>query len=164
MITDHGKIMLTELYYLHVSLSIKCTGTSPTRLVIGLICYRHSKPENLEDDCPITMFSGNKRFSSFFANRPIKIIHKFEGCFLRGRVRSNGYKVFNGCIVEYLNFMGPFAKKLEYLLSSENVVIGQSSSTFPVRVKLFLSTCPSDKHYNKFGCPKPRFLVKKSLA
>ena len=34
--------MLTEPYYLHVSLSINCTGTSPTRLVIGLICYRHS--------------------------------------------------------------------------------------------------------------------------
>ena len=72
VITDHGKIMLTELYYLHVSLSIKCTGTSPTRLVIGLICYRHSKPENLEDDCPITMFSGNKRFSSFFCKQTNK--------------------------------------------------------------------------------------------
>ena len=33
------------------------------------------KPENLEDDCPITMLSGNKRFSSFFANRPIKFIN-----------------------------------------------------------------------------------------
>ena len=25
---------------------------------------------------------------------------KFESCFLRGRVSSNGFKVFNGCIVE----------------------------------------------------------------
>ena len=31
-------------------------------------------------------------------------IRKFEGCFLRGQVSSNGFKVFNGCIVEYLNF------------------------------------------------------------
>ena len=28
--------------------------------------------------------------------------------------------------------------------------------------KIFLSTCPSDKHYIKFGCPKPiRVLVQK---
>ena len=56
------------------------------------------------------------------------------GCFDPGRpgwVSSNGYKV--------LNFIGPFVKKLENLLSSENVVIGQSSSKCPVRVNLFLS-------------------------
>ena len=34
-------------------------------------------------------------------------IHKFEGCFLRGPVGSKGFIVFNGCIVEYLNFLGP---------------------------------------------------------
>ena len=27
-------------------------------------------------------------------------IHKFEGSFLRGEVRSNGFKAFNGWIVE----------------------------------------------------------------
>ena len=134
------------------------------KTVIGLICYRHSNRKTWKTTVQSQCFLETKDSQVFFANRPIKIIHKFEGCFLRGRVRSNGYKVFNGCIVEYLNFIGPFAKKLEYLLCSENVVIGQSSFTFPVRVKLFLSTCPSDKHYNKFGCPKPRFLVKKSLA
>ena len=154
--------MLTELYYLHVSLSIKCTGTSPTRLVIGLICYRHSNRKTWKMTVQSQCFLETKD-SQVFCKQTNKI-NKFEGCFLRGRVSSNGYKVFNGCIVEYLNFIGPFAKKLEYLLSSENVVIGQSSSKFPVRVKLFLSTCPSDKHYIKFGCPKPRFLVKKSLA
>ena len=77
--------------------------------------------------------SGNKRFSIFFCKQTNKI-HKFDGCFDPGRpgwVSSNGYKV--------LNFIGPFAKKLENLLSSENVVIGQSSSKCPVRVKLFLS-------------------------
>ena len=28
---------------------------------------------HLEEDCPITTFSENKRFSSFCANRPIKL-------------------------------------------------------------------------------------------
>ena len=28
-------------------------------------------------------------------------IHKFEGCFLRGQVTSNGFKVLNSCIVEF---------------------------------------------------------------
>ena len=27
-------------------------------------------------------------------------MHKFNGCCLRGPVSSNGFKVFNGCIVE----------------------------------------------------------------
>ena len=27
-------------------------------------------------------------------------IHRFEGCFLRGQVSSNGFKIFNRCIVE----------------------------------------------------------------
>ena len=57
-------------------------------------------------------------------------IHKYEGCFLRGQVSSNGFKVFNGFIVEYLNFIGLFEKKLDNLLFSENVVIGQSSSKY----------------------------------
>ena len=29
-------------------------------------------------------------------------IHEFEGCFLRGQVSSNGFKVLNGCMVEPL--------------------------------------------------------------
>ena len=63
-----GKIMLTELYYLHVSLSMKCTR--PTRLVVGLICYRHSNWNTWN-----TTFSESKIFSSFFANGPIKFKH-----------------------------------------------------------------------------------------
>ena len=62
----------------------------------------------------------------FFAYGPNNI-HKYEGCFLRGQVSLNGFKVFNGFIVEYLNVIGLFAKKLDNLLFSENVVIGQSS-------------------------------------
>ena len=42
----------------------------------------------------------------FFAYGPCNNIHQFEGCFLRGQVSSNGLKVFNGCIVEYLSFIG----------------------------------------------------------
>ena len=30
--------------------------------------------------------------------------------------------------------------------------------------KIFLSTCPSDKHYIKFGCPKPKGSCPKSFA
>ena len=65
--------------------------------------------------------------SPFFFCIPTNNIHKCEGCFLRGQVSSNGFKVFNGFIVEYLNVIGLFAKKLDNLLFSENVVIGQSS-------------------------------------
>lgn len=34
-----------------------------------------------------------------------------EGSYLRGQESSNGFKFSNGCIVEYLNGFGPFAKK-----------------------------------------------------
>ena len=56
------------------------------------------------------------RFSSFFAYGLFINIHQFEGCFLRGQVSSNGFKVFNGCIVKYLNFVGLSAKTLQNLL------------------------------------------------
>ena len=68
----------------------------------------------------------------FFAYGPCNNIHQFEGGFLRGQVSSNGFKNFNGCIVEYLNFVSLSAKTLENLLFSENVVIGQFSSKCPV--------------------------------
>ena len=35
---------------------------------------------------------------------------------LRGQVSSNAFKNFNGCIVEYLSFIGLSAKTLENLL------------------------------------------------
>ena len=46
-------------------------------------------------------------------------IGKYEGCFLGALVNSNGFKAFNFCVVEFLNFIGPLAKKLENLLFSE---------------------------------------------
>ena len=66
----------------------------------------------------------------FFGKRTNKIL-RFEGCFLRGQVSSNGFKVFNGLHCWTLNFIGPFAKKLENLEKLENVVIGYSSSKCP---------------------------------
>ena len=39
------------------------------------------------------------------------------------------------------------------------------SITYPQGApKIFLSTCPSDKHYIKFGCPKPKGSCPKSFA
>ena len=80
---------------------------------------RTLKPGLSEEDCPITTFYENKRF-------PIVFLHT-DQITLRGQVSLNGFKVFNGFIVEYLNVIGLFAKKLDNLLFSENVVIGQSS-------------------------------------
>ena len=63
-------------------------------LIVQLVEPRHS-----EEDCLITTISENKRLSRFFCKRTSNI-HKFEGCFLRGQVRSNGLKVFNRGIAE----------------------------------------------------------------
>ena len=57
--------------------------------VVVIITVRLLEPGHLEEDYPITTVFENKRFSTFF-----------EGCFLRGQVSSNGFKVFNGCIDE----------------------------------------------------------------
>ena len=54
-------------------------------------------------------------FFFFFAYGPCNNIHQFEGCFLLGQVSLNGVKNFNGCIVEYLNFISLSAKTLENL-------------------------------------------------
>ena len=40
-----------------------------------------------------------QKIVKFFCKRTNNI-HKFEGCLLRGQVSSNGFEVFNGCIVE----------------------------------------------------------------
>ena len=61
-------------------------------------------------------------FFFFFAYGPCNNIHQFEGCFLIGQVSLNGFKNFNGCIVEYLNFISLSAKTLENLLFWGHVV------------------------------------------
>ena len=86
----------------------------------GLITVRLLKLGHLEKHYPITTFFGKQKIFKFFCKQTDSI-HKFEGCFLRGQVSSNGFKVFNGCIVEYLNFIGPFAKKLENLFFSKTL-------------------------------------------
>ena len=52
-------------------------------------------------DYPITIktFVSKQKILNFFYKRTNNI-HKFEGYFLRGQLSSNGFKVFNGCIVE----------------------------------------------------------------
>ena len=80
---------------------------------------------------PVTPVMVVKRFSIFFfANGRITFI-KFEGCFVKGQIRPNGFKIPKCCIVKCLNFTVPFEKKIENLFFSENVLIGQSSSKRP---------------------------------
>ena len=45
-------------------------------------------------------FLKTKHSQVIFANGPITWLREFKGCFLRGQVCLNGFKVFNGCIVE----------------------------------------------------------------
>ena len=66
-------------------------------------------------------------------------IHKFEGRFLKGQVSSNGLK-FTSVAQFNLYFYWSVYKKLENLLLSENVVIGQSSSECPT-----LSVCTESR-------------------
>ena len=80
---------------------------------------------------PVTPVMVVKRFSIFFfANGRITFI-KFEGCFVKGQIRPNGFKIPKCCIVKCLNFTVPFEKKIENLFFSESVLIGQSSSKRP---------------------------------
>ena len=41
----------------------------------------------------------SKIYSRYFCRRTNNI-YEFEGCFLRDQVSLNGFKVFNGCILE----------------------------------------------------------------
>ena len=49
-----------------------------------------------DEDYPITTVFEKQKILNFFKN-----ILEFEDCFLTGQVSSNGFKVFNGCIVEH---------------------------------------------------------------
>ena len=84
---------------------------------------------------PITLFLKTKA-SQVFCKRTSNI-HEFESSFLGGQVISNGFKVFNDCIVESGILLACLQKILENLLFSKkenknkNVVIGYSSSKCP---------------------------------
>ena len=55
------------------------------------LTVRTLKPGDLKEDCSISTFSENKRFSSFFCKRPITFIN-WTCRFPRGQVSSNGFK------------------------------------------------------------------------
>ena len=55
------------------------------------LTVRTLKRGDLKEDCPISTFSENKRFSSFFCKRPITFIN-WTCRFPRGQVSSNGFK------------------------------------------------------------------------
>ena len=52
-----------------------------------------------------------QKILKFFCKRTNNI-HEFEGCVLRGQVRSNTFKSFQRLYSWILNFIGPFAKKI----------------------------------------------------
>ena len=94
------------------------------------------EPGHLDEDYPIKTVFESKRFSSIFCKRTNNI-HELEGCFLTGQLISNGFKVFNDCIVESGILLARLQKILENLLFSKkenknkNVVIGYSTSKCP---------------------------------
>ena len=49
--------------------------------------------------CRLTVWKNKKILKFFFCQRTNNI-HKFEVCFLRVEVTSNGFKVFSDCIVD----------------------------------------------------------------
>ena len=60
---------------------------------------------------PVTPVMVVKRFSIFFFSNGRITFIKFEGCFLKGQIHSNGFKIPKCCIVKCLNFIVPFEKK-----------------------------------------------------
>ena len=57
------------------------------------------QPVHLEEVCPNHNVICKQKILNFLFKRTNNI-HKFEGCFLRGQVSSNGFNVFNGRKVE----------------------------------------------------------------
>ena len=73
------------------------------------LTVRTLKPGDLKEDCSISTFSENKRFSSFFCKRPITFIN-WTYRFPRGQVSSNGFK-FLRLQSEILQFYWSVSKK-----------------------------------------------------
>ena len=95
--SDYNLVMSFEMRLLirHDHRTNHIAKTVILRLKIcTIITVRILKSGHLEEDYQIATFFENKRFSSCL------LVHKFKGCFLRGQVSSNGFKVFNGYIVE----------------------------------------------------------------
>ena len=71
-------------------------------LLLLNMCFEYHRAASeswyLEEDYPITTFFDNK-ILDFFCKRTNNIHKYFEGCCVRGQVRSNGLlKSFNSCI------------------------------------------------------------------
>ena len=75
-----------------------------------------------------------QKILKFFCKRTNNI-HEFEGCVLRGRVRSNAFKSFQRLYSWILNFIGPFAKKiLRIFCFQKSLWVDNLSPSAPVRV------------------------------
>ena len=80
----------------------------------------------------------------------INNIHEFEGCFLRGRVGSNGFKVFNSCIKLILEFHRSDCKKnLRIFCFQKTLLLDNRLPSAPMKqshCKMLLQNYPH-KHY-----------------
>ena len=56
------------------------------------------QPGRLEENCPNTTFCDIKKL--ILLSKGTNKFQKFEGCFLRGQVSLNGFKIFNGLTAE----------------------------------------------------------------
>ena len=81
---------------------------------------------HLEEDFPITTFSENKRFSSSFCKQTNVIqVFNYATATVENLSSALTYLTSQEAALKFMNVIGPFAKKLENLFFSENVVIGQ---------------------------------------
>ena len=95
--------------------------------------YDYWNGVHLEEDYPITTVFENNRFSSFFCKRTNNIQEK-EGCFLRGQVGSDGFKLFNDYTVEHWILLLRFKKTLRIYNFQKTVWLDNLLTSAPVRV------------------------------
>ena len=90
---------------------VYCWFSALLREVFRRVLQFSPSKKNRHFQIPVTPVMVVKRFSIFFfANGRITFI-KFEGYFLKGQIRPNGFKIPKCCIVKCLNFTVPFEKK-----------------------------------------------------
>ena len=91
------KVYKAKVYILH---RLHQTGSSEKYTEWNPIRVRLPEPGHLEEHCPITTILFLKtKDSQVFCKWTKNINYKFDGCFPRGQVSSNSFKVFNRCIV-----------------------------------------------------------------
>ena len=107
-----GNLQIIETQF-HNTLIPARAKTTANLLALFKLTVQTLKPGRLEEGAQSQRVL-KTRLSSFITYGLCNNIHQFEDCFLRGQASSNGLNVFNGCIVEYLNFIakiGLSAKK-----------------------------------------------------